>query len=98
MRRAEPGSASSTDIIEYMNHFTRERIDHDIAEVLFVDAEDLTPQTNLLDLGLESIRLQMLVDRWRAAGMSVDFDNLGRDLTLEHWYSVLCTERDIAQT
>lgn len=79
-----------------MNHFTRERVNHDIAETLFVDPQDLTPQTNLLDLGLESIRLQMLLERWRTDGMPIDFGDLGRDLTLEHWYSVLCTEGDTA--
>ncbi|MEZ5212096.1 phosphopantetheine-binding protein [Gordonia sp. (in: high G+C Gram-positive bacteria)] len=50
------------------NTLDRERIFADLAEVLDVPAEELGDDANVLDMGLDSVRLMSLVERWRAAG------------------------------
>ncbi|UQE76368.1 MULTISPECIES: phosphopantetheine-binding protein [unclassified Gordonia (in: high G+C Gram-positive bacteria)] len=50
------------------NTLDRERIVADLAEVLDVPAEELGDDANVLDMGLDSVRLMSLVERWRAAG------------------------------
>lgn len=47
---------------------TRERIVEDLAEMLDVSVDDLGDDVNVLDMGLDSVRLMSLVERWRAAG------------------------------
>ena len=46
---------------------TRERIIADIAGILGVDESEITDDTNVLDVGLDSVRLMSLIERWRAA-------------------------------
>lgn len=50
------------------NTLDREHIVADLAEVLDVPAEELGDDANVLDMGLDSVRLMSLVERWRAAG------------------------------
>ncbi|QRY64337.1 isochorismatase [Gordonia sp. PDNC005] len=52
---------------------TRERIVDDLAEMLGVGSDELGDDVNVLDMGLDSVRLMSLVERWRAAG-AVDVD------------------------
>ncbi|SED45647.1 Aryl carrier domain-containing protein [Gordonia malaquae] len=52
---------------------TRERIVDDLAEMLGVGPDELGDDVNVLDMGLDSVRLMSLVERWRADG-SVDVD------------------------
>jgi aryl carrier-like protein len=52
---------------------TRERIVDDLAEMLGVGPDELGDDVNVLDMGLDSVRLMSLVERWRAVG-SVDVD------------------------
>ncbi|MFT4086263.1 MAG: phosphopantetheine-binding protein [Gordonia sp. (in: high G+C Gram-positive bacteria)] len=47
---------------------TRDRIVADIAEITGVPAHDIDDSTNVLDTGLDSVRLMALVERWRVAG------------------------------
>lgn len=43
-----------------------ERIRADIAELLGCDPDGIAPDENLVDLGLDSVRIMVLVERWRA--------------------------------
>lgn len=52
---------------------TRERIVDDLAEMLGVGPDELGDDVNVLDMGLDSVRLMSLVEKWRADG-SVDVD------------------------
>ncbi|GEE03141.1 hypothetical protein nbrc107696_35870 [Gordonia spumicola] len=52
---------------------TRDQIVDDLADMLGVPSGELDDSTNILDMGLDSVRLMTLVERWRAAG-SADVD------------------------
>jgi bifunctional isochorismate lyase/aryl carrier protein len=54
----------------------------EIASLLEVDATQLAPDDSLLDWGLDSIRLMSLVERLRAGGVPVSFEQLAELPTL----------------
>ena len=64
---------------------TPERIRTDVAEALGEPPGDLDGAEDLLDRGLDSIRLMSLVERWRAEGVEVGFMDLADVPTLAAW-------------
>lgn len=55
------------------------------AEVLGVGADELTPETDLLDAGLDSVRAMELADRLHLAGVEVAFEVLMEAKTIGEW-------------
>lgn len=72
--------------------FTRERIISDLAEVLDLPADELTEDVSLIDLGLDSVRLMSLVERWRFEGAAIDFVDLASDPQVGAWLEVMGAE------
>ncbi|MFE4502178.1 phosphopantetheine-binding protein [Rhodococcus sp. NPDC056743] len=70
----------------------RARIVRDVAEVLSMRAEQLGDDTDLTDEGLDSVRLMMLVEQWRADGADADFAELAEEQTINAWVEVLCPQ------
>ncbi|MEP9392467.1 MULTISPECIES: phosphopantetheine-binding protein [Gordonia] len=65
---------------------TRERIIGDIADILELPASEITDETNVLDIGLDSVRLMSLIERWRAAGaVQADLVALASDPVVGSW-------------
>ena len=67
---------------------TETKIITDVAESLGVAPDTLTPDTNLADAGLDSLRLFMLVEKWRAEGVTVDFQDILTRATLAEWFEL----------
>ncbi|MER1967920.1 phosphopantetheine-binding protein [Castellaniella sp. GW247-6E4] len=67
---------------------TLERMREDIAHVLHEDPADIRDDDNLMDLGLDSMRIMRLASRWRADGATLDFADLAAEATLAHWWTV----------
>ncbi|WP_433654679.1 phosphopantetheine-binding protein [Nocardia sp. CA-128927] len=62
----------------------------DIAAALGISPDELTEETNLLDAGLDSVRLMSLVERWRAGGApQADFVTLASEPVLGVWLDVI---------
>ncbi|MGW0435668.1 phosphopantetheine-binding protein [Micromonospora sp. NPDC003197] len=59
------------------------------AQVIEVLGEPVGDDDNLLDAGLDSIRLMTLVERWRADGREVSFLDLAEDPTIAGWATLL---------
>ncbi|MFF9899637.1 MULTISPECIES: phosphopantetheine-binding protein [Streptomyces] len=67
-----------------------ERIRADVAELLDCDPSEIEPEENLIDLGLDSVRIMTLIERWRAAGATtVEFPDLAERPELAHWTALL---------
>ena len=49
----------------------------------------LDPHENLLDRGLDSIRLMSLLETWRKDGISADFADLAEEPTIAAWLVLL---------
>jgi bifunctional isochorismate lyase/aryl carrier protein len=62
-----------------------------IAEMLDVPVSELDRKENLMDAGMDSIRVMTLVEQWRANGVDVDFTELIETPTLDHWLHTLGT-------
>jgi len=60
-----------------------------LADLLEIPADELADDDNLLDHGLDSIRIMSLVDVWRSAGVEVSFVDLAEEPTLAHWRTLL---------
>lgn len=73
-----------------MTALSEEQIRADVAEMLACDPADIGPDEDLLDRGLDSIRLMTLVERWRAAGATaLEFPDLAEEPVLRRWTEVV---------
>ena len=61
----------------------------DVAELLYEDPSELADDENLLDWGLDSVRIMSLVERWRRLGVQITFADLAECPSLADWWSVL---------
>lgn len=68
---------------------TEQRVFDDVAQILEVDTAALSRETTLSDAGLDSLRMVMLVENWRADGNEVDFQELISLPTLGQWIDAL---------
>lgn len=68
---------------------TLDRLRADVAELLAEPADAIGDEENLLDRGLDSIRLMTLVERWRQDGVETSFLDLADAPTLAGWWSLL---------
>ncbi|WP_328898903.1 phosphopantetheine-binding protein [Streptomyces sp. NBC_00441] len=70
-----------------------DRVRADIAELLGCEPGEIAPDENLVDLGLDSMRIMVLVERWRAAGATtLEFPDLFELPELGHWQTLLVGE------
>ncbi len=68
---------------------TRETVISDIADALDQAPDALTDDMDLLDQGMDSIRVMGLVEKWREAGAAeVDYPTLAADPTVGRWVDV----------
>lgn len=68
---------------------TLARVRADIARILQADESDLDNADNLIDHGLDSIRLMSLTERWQAAGARVTFEQLAEYPEIDHWWRLI---------
>ncbi|GAT67430.1 isochorismatase [Planomonospora sphaerica] len=68
---------------------TAVRLRAEIAELLYVDPEELEFDENLMDAGLDSIRVMTLIERWRREGVELTFADLAEKPTVAAWAELL---------
>ncbi|MGW0807865.1 phosphopantetheine-binding protein [Nonomuraea sp. NPDC002799] len=64
---------------------TAERLRAEIAGLLFVEPGELGLDDDLVDAGLDSIRVMTLIERWNRAGVKVAFPDLVEKPTIAAW-------------
>ena len=67
----------------------REELRAQVAELLDLPAAGLADDADLADLGLDSIRLMSLAERWRHQGAGLTFADLAERPTLAAWWELL---------
>ncbi|HET8598232.1 MAG TPA: phosphopantetheine-binding protein [Castellaniella sp.] len=72
-----------------MTALTLERMRADIARMLHESPDDILDDDNLMDLGLDSMRLMKLASQWREAGARIEFADLAAEATLAQWWSLV---------
>lgn len=71
---------------------TLDQIRSDVADALGEDPADIPPDENLVDHGLDSIRIMSLLERWRREhGVRADFADLAEQPAVEAWARLLGT-------
>lgn len=61
----------------------------DIADMLHEDPSDIHDDDNLVDLGLDSMRIMTLASRWRDTGAAVQFADMAAVTTLAQWWTLI---------
>ena len=61
----------------------------DIARMIGESPEAIDPDDDLMDWGLDSLRLLDLVTRWNEAGLRLDISELAGQMTLNRMWQVI---------
>lgn len=65
---------------------TIEQMRADVADTLGEDPDDIPVDENLVDYGLDSVRIMMLLERWRKDhGIEASFVDLAEQPAVEAW-------------
>ncbi|POZ62367.1 isochorismatase family protein [Chromobacterium alticapitis] len=72
--------------------FTRDWLKTQILSALSDGDDSLAGDDNLLDYGLDSIRLMELVAQWQARGLDISFEDLARLPTLNGWWTAIAAK------
>lgn len=60
-----------------------------IAELMYLEPEDLEFDESLIDQGLDSIRVMTLIEEWKTEGVELTFPDLAEDPTITAWARLL---------
>lgn len=71
------------------NILTLERMRADIARMVHESPENILLDDNLMDLGLDSMRVLNLLVTWNETGIGLDFSEIAEHSTLDGWWSVV---------
>lgn len=72
-----------------MTALTLERMRADVAEMIGEAPEEIGNDENLMDLGLDSMRVLGLVLAWGNTGIALEFSHLAEHATLGDWWTVV---------
>ncbi|WP_066454807.1 phosphopantetheine-binding protein [Castellaniella caeni] len=72
-----------------MTTLTLESMRADVARLLHESPADILDDDNLMNLGLDSMRLMKLASLWREAGAQVEFADLALEATLAQWWALV---------
>lgn len=72
---------------------TLERVRADIGRILQADDAEVADTDNLIDHGLDSIRLMALTQQWQASGAPVTFEQLAEYPEINYWWKLISSGR-----
>lgn len=68
---------------------TLEKMRADIAEMIGEEPEAIGIDDNLMDLGLDSMRLMNLILMWQEVGVDLEFGEFAEHFTLGAWWDAV---------
>lgn len=77
-------AAGDYSIPQSQQHLTQQ-----LAVLLEVPVDEMTPDDSLLDFGLDSVRMMSLVGDWQQAGLDVSFMELAAKPSLQDWWQLI---------
>ena len=75
------------------DRISRDEIRQTISAQLGCAAADVADHDDLIQLGLNSIRMMALAGGWRKRGAGITFAELAANPTVESWYELLSAEQ-----
>lgn len=76
------------------SRLTRADVEARVRTLISLDGESFDPNENLMNYGLDSVRVMTLVTEWRKLGVEIGFADLADNPTLERWWALI--ERRLA--
>ncbi len=77
-------AAGDYSIPQSQQHLTQQ-----LAALMEVPVDEMTPDDSLLDFGLDSVRMMSLVGDWQQAGLDVSFMELAAKPSLQDWWQLI---------
>lgn len=77
-------AAGDYSVPQSQQHLTQQ-----LAALLEVPVDEMTPDDSLLDFGLDSVRMMSLVGDWQQAGLDVSFMELAAKPSLQDWWQLI---------
>ncbi|WP_459503143.1 isochorismatase family protein [Bacillus sp. C1] len=74
--------------------FTIQAVREQVAELLRESPEDIGDDEDLLNRGLDSVRIMSLVEKWRQVGVEVTFADLAERPTIYDWFKLLSSQEE----
>ncbi|MBI6550240.1 isochorismatase family protein [Xenorhabdus lircayensis] len=74
--------------------WTRERLRAEILPLLDDDCGDIDDHENLLDYGLDSVKIMSLMTHWNHENHNIDFISLVKTPTLANWFTLLTDRQE----
>ncbi len=71
------------------NKLNHDSIKQDISEVLMLPITEIHNNDNLMYLGLDSIRLMALIEKWQSQKIDINFTDLGGSSTVTDWWEII---------
>lgn len=68
---------------------SQQHLTQQLAALLEVPVDEMTPDDSLLDFGLDSVRMMSLVGDWQQAGLDVSFMELAAKPSLQDWWQLI---------
>lgn len=83
-------------VIAQLRKFTIENIREQVAEMLGILPTELDDYENLVDSGMDSIRIMSLVEKWRSDYPEVNFMKLVERPTIIDWWNVISLSKQVS--
>ena len=68
---------------------TADELQQEVAAILELPVSEVTADDDLIDLGMDSVRLMTLVQRWQDRGVAVEFADLAEQTELRAWIELV---------
>jgi len=85
------GSVVTTDQVigKSVQALSREWLTQELLQCIDEDADDLDADDNLIDYGLDSVRVMGLIGKWEKLGINVQFEELAREPSINGWWALI---------
>jgi bifunctional isochorismate lyase/aryl carrier protein len=60
-----------------------------VLSLIYDDIDEIAPEDNLLDYGLDSVQVMTLISEWQQLGISIQFEELARNPSLNAWWALI---------
>lgn len=80
-------------VAENLDENSVESVKKAVASLLNESAEEIDENENLIDRGLDSVRIMALVEMWRLKVPSINFMQLVKEPTITAWWKLLSSEK-----
>lgn len=72
---------------------TLQLVRQQVANLLDEASADINDEEDLTELGIDSIRMMSLVEKWRSMGADITFMKLAKRPTISGWWSLLTSSK-----